>query len=192
MSKTPTLFLHASTLLTPALALALGFRRMPRISPAGSRARLCTRCYPRCPWAPHPQSPPTSPAFPPPAPAKLGEVLRREAPAEGAAGAPGGCAKWADAPPRPPPPPGEPRPGSGCAGNEPQDSTPIPFFNLSAPALSPLTWAAGAPKRGPGRCGRPPKFAGGGRGQIPLELKRPGCAVRSERSPGGASSLAVC
>lgn len=75
MSKIPMLCLHISTLLTPPLSLALGFRGMPRTSPAGSTEQLCIGCYP---LRSRPQSPPTSPAFPPPSPAKLGEVTRRE------------------------------------------------------------------------------------------------------------------
>lgn len=173
------LFLHASTLLTPPSALALGFRGMPRASPAGSTAQLCTRCDPRCPWAPRPL--PLSHLHPRP---NLGKFPGGRHCRGGGAGTGGRRSremlrKDADAPPRPSRPGGEWAPARAVPGINRSIPPPSPFYNPSAPALFPAYLGSGSPKRGPGRCGRRPKFVGGGRGQIPLELKPPGCAVRA-------------
>lgn len=171
-------------LLAPPLALASGFRGMPRTSPAGSPAQLCTRCYPAAlglgtPGAhrllplSHLQPRPNSGKFP------SGRHLPRDRRSRGirrrrrrkrmlrrAHSAPGVS----------------PGPARAVLGINPSIPPPSPFFNLYPPALSLLTWAAGAPKRGAGRCGRRPKFAGGGRGQIPQEWEPPGCTPPAERA----------
>lgn len=132
---------------------------MPRTSPAGSTAQLCIRCYPRCPWAPRPRLSPTSPAFPPAAPAKLGEVTWREAPAEGAAGAGGAVRGPGAAAPRrgaeggggcsaaPTPAPGvSPSPARAVPGLNRRIPPPSPFFNLSAPAPPTSYLGGGSPE----------------------------------------------